>query len=415
MKGPSKNREPARILLISYKYAPYPGVAAHRWTKLTKYLAQLGHAIDVLTVDWGEPCVASPNIHVHSLQTRYPLRLRYKTELPRFLTRLRNGLFRYGIDPLLFDRDEASGWGPILLPKAASMIREQGVEVVVATGGPFYSNIFASELKTLFPKIKLIQDFRDTWAHNPYTYSKRQREKILKLQNETIANADRLVFISQTLAAQFGADTRKSVVISNGYDPQDFSKNFPAPKKSSLKELVHLGNITNGRDIPFRKLLDYLKQTEGSVPPFRVTQIGSVESGLRKDLEKGYGDLIRRGLLSLLPSLSRAAALEKLCQGDVALQLTSPEFDYALSTKIYEYGYLGIPVLCLHFGGEIERLMADHDLGLSIHLGKEEVASAIGREWDLLVERERVPKLEEYSFARLAMRYSGLIQELATG
>ena len=62
------------IILIAYRFPPYAGVGCYRWSKLCKYLAELGHTIHVVTVDWQHlgpdtfiEDVQDPNIVIHKI------------------------------------------------------------------------------------------------------------------------------------------------------------------------------------------------------------------------------------------------------------------------------------------------------------------------------------------------------------
>ena len=163
-----------KILLIAFKFPPFPGVGASRWSKLSKYLAKKGHEIYVLTVPWtisGSSSliedVIHQNIHVHRIKSGYIHNVYYKDFGNVLLNWLKVKIL-YLLNRFFYWDDEAQNWGRYLLPAAKKLIQENNIKVIVATGAPFEANYWAAMLKKEMQDIFLIQDFRDPWAQNPF-------------------------------------------------------------------------------------------------------------------------------------------------------------------------------------------------------------------------------------------------------
>ena len=53
---------------------------------------------------------------------------------------------------------------------------------------------------------------------------------------------------------------------------------------------------------------------------------------------------------------------------NAGLQLNSFEYPYLVSTKIYEYPALGLPVLSINGGGDVEDLIVKNQIGISLNI-----------------------------------------------
>jgi len=402
------------VLLIAFKYPPYAGVGSFRWAKLSKYLARMGREIHVVTVPWQAhgpntltDDVRHERIVIHTVRSGVFHNLRARPIGNRWLAAARD-LARRPIDRALYFDDEAQRWGRHLLPFCEQLISERGLDVAVATGHPFQANRWALELKRRVPRLRLVQDFRDPWADNPFRpLTDRQREQVRAWQREAVEGADAIVTVTDGLRELYTqeAQPRRAEVIPNGFDPETAPSARTRPPARELTRITHVGNAFNGRDVPLRALLDATRR-RGPDAPWCVVLAGSVPRSLATE----YADLVAAGRLELVSPMSHEDALALIADSDVALQLGAAEFPYLVSTKVYEHGVAGVPTLSLNYGGEIVRLVTERGLGRSVDLPNDDLDAALnelGSIGDGLTY-----DVTDFAYPKLAARYSELLDSL---
>ena len=158
-----------KILLIAFKYPQYSEVGGYRWTKFSKYFAENGCKIHVVTVKWNKRInqswhndVINKNITIHRIPSLYCHNLKYYKFSSDFfgmvLSKLRNQFIK--LINLFYFVDEAQYWGKKLIPFCIKLIESEKIRYVIASGAPFMANYWASNLKREMPQIKLIHDFK---------------------------------------------------------------------------------------------------------------------------------------------------------------------------------------------------------------------------------------------------------------
>jgi hypothetical protein len=410
-----------RLLVIAYKVPPYAGVGGFRWAKLSKYLARLGHEVHVVTVPWRAhgpntlvADAAEPGVTVHPIRSGSPHRLRHVPVRGRWPLAARHYALR-ALDRILFYDDEAQRWGRHLIGACERLIDEHDIGVVIATGHPFQANRWAAALKRRRPGLRLVQDFRDPWADNPFrALSPRVAARVRAWQEEAVAAADAVVSVTPSLLDLYlqGATEPRGLVISNGADPAA----VPDVRADGAGDpgrirLTHIGNVSNGRDRPLRALLDAVRQIDGN-PAIEVVLVGAMLDAIAR----ANSDLVARGSLRIQPPVSQAEALRRVAASDYALQLNAREFPYLVSTKIYEYALLRVPALSLNYGGEVDTLVRDHGFGHSVDLSRRSDLPELLRS---LPERAAADRggglafdVEPFTYPVLAREYSALIESL---
>lgn len=407
-----------KFILIAFKFPPYAGVGGFRWSKLSKYLAQQGHQIHVITVNWDEhgpntyiDDVQHPNISIHRIASGYPHNFRYRVFKNRYLNAFKNRILLYPLNRYIFYDDEAQYWGRYLIPYVEQLLKQENINLLVTTGSPFQANRWAAVIKQRNPHIRLIQDFRDDWVDDPLrSWPKNKIDTVRQWQNFAVETADCIVTVTYGLLDLYLRETNQICrqVIRNGYDDDSMNgMNIHKPThgiKDNRFNFVHAGSVSGGRQEPMQKFLFAIRDVRTQIPEIKVTLIGEVNRMLAVE----FNDLIKTGFLELKGYVSPLALFELLQDYRYALQLNARVYPFSLSTKIYEYGMLKIPTISLNYGGEIESLIKEYDLGYSLNIDKENIVR-------FLINLYREPtqsfdfKIEEFSYANLAKRYSDLL------
>jgi len=411
-----------KILLIAYKFPPFAGVGCFRWTKLTKYLAKLGHEIHVITVDWNQlgvntfiSDVSSENITIHKIASNYPYNLKHKQYKNRSINFLKNSFVEL-LEKAIFWDDEAQHWGDQLVPYAIDLIKELNIPTVIATGHPFNANYWAAQIKKELPELSLIQDFRDPWVqHKLKRYSSIKRKKIAQSRMiESIKYADAVVTVTSGLSDIYRESARNKIkvlpsfiTISNGYDEDDMPSSY-VERTPTLKDrivITHIGSISNRRDIPCCKFLDYIANTNFSFPIL----IQFAGSSLPDSIMQKYQHLFDAGICIYKGMMSPQDAYLLVAQSDFALQLNADIVPYLVSTKIFEYAGISVPTISLNYGGDIEALIHTHNLGVSINLNTPNAIQRLDKAFNTSTQYSF--DITQYSYTNLALQYSKLISD----
>lgn len=369
----------------------------------------------MVTVNWQQngpntllDDISHEKIVVHRIKSGYLHNLKYKNIKYFILKAIRHVFFKL-LDGIFYWDDEAQHWGRHLIPCVENIIEQYNIHTIVATGHPFQSNYWASEIKKRNPSIKLIQDFRDPWIQHAHKNLRSRRNRILKNRViQSLELADLIVTVTDELMEEYKkySPSGNYIVIPNGFDPdviKDIVKNnISKDNEAGCITMTHIGNITNNRD----KVCDVFLQAIRSlstVYAFQIHFAGHIPGYLLKK----YSDLIASGALIYHGYLSQIKALSLVAQSDFAIQFNAEIVPYLVSTKIYEYAALKIPTISLNFGGSIDKLINDSSLGYSINVGNANVEADIKR--IISDEKSFDFNVENYTYKHLAKQYSDFL------
>lgn len=411
-----------KILLIAFKFPPYAGVNAYRWSFLTKYMSDLGCQFHVLTVNWehqGENTIKktelSPSLVVHRIPSGGFHKWKYTPSKIKIINAIKSRINNYIIEKYYHFDDEADHWGKFLIPYCKLLISKEKISYIVATGHPFSSNYWASELKKELPEIKLIQDFQDPWFFCP---SKKMMPskyaEIFQRQKQAIEFADAIVTVTEGLLKDFTAftNTKRVYVVENGFDPENIVNvghhlNGFTPNDFSF---AHLGSVTSRREMVLIKFLEAFKLCLSKVKKPCVTLIGKYPQKLLTTL---FPNLVDQEILRFKGSVDQRQAFKYLLEHNYALQLNADIHPHLVSTKIYEYAALKMPTISINNGGEIDKLVSAADIGYSINVLKTQIPEEL-----LKIASKKFHNFKfnvnQYSYKSLANKYLSVLNDLDT-
>lgn len=361
-----------KILLIAFKYPPYAGVGGFRWSKLSKYLAEMGYKIHVVTVNWKQygdntfqNDVQHPNIVIHRIPSLYFHNFKYKPYQNNLIGNIKR-IFRFlffKIVNIIWYEDETHHWKRSLIPFCQNLIQKENIKNVIATGHPFMANYWAAKLKQKHPEIFLIQDFQDEWNDNPNRSLPFKQMTKMSIEHEIFAlnNCDVLFAVTtgllNLLSNKINNDVQK-VEMPNGFDTcfeqKNINRNFT---------FIHAGDLFSGREEPLEAFLTTIEIINIKIPELTVDFYGSFPLNLKKK----YDHLFKNGVLKHSPPVSPEKIQELMHDSFVCLQFNARIYSYLVSTKIYEYASLKRPTLSINYGGEIDDLVRKHKLGISVN------------------------------------------------
>lgn len=365
-----------RLIVVTFHYPPDGAVGGLRWAGLTRYLAERGWRIWVVTAApassekvGGVEVITVPR--GRTLNDAYRgLRQRAQpaaaaVTLPAAVTPavgsnpslLRRALeyLRLEAGQLLAAPDEARGWVLRAARQARRLVREVQPTALV-TSGPPHSPHVAGWLATRGLGVRWFADFRDPWAgpvseawlDMPQYRSPFSRWLRRRLERHVIRHAHALVCNTRETGAFFSQRYPgvAPIWIPNGVD----GATLPSPPAARHPALgvAYIGTLYGGRDLTpvLEGMARFLRDGGDAYPGTALRVAGSVDDS---DLARLRNAAAQRGMadrLQYVGVLPRAAALDTVARSHLALVLAQKQ-DLQVPAKLYEMVGLGIPTLVL--------------------------------------------------------------------
>lgn len=357
---------PKRILVATYYWPPAGGPGVQRWLKTAQALKQLGHDVEVLTVD---PAYATyplrdeslraetHGIRVHATRARdwfgtYQ-KLTRRKEVPfsgfanqagapgpiQRLSRWVRGNF--------FLPDPRRGWNRYAVDEALRQHARAPFDLVVTSGPPHSTHLIGLELQQ--HGLRWWADFRDPWTdiyyYRMFYPSAWARRRDAALERQVLQRAERVLCVSddlkRLLAGKLDGTHEKFLVVPNGYDPSDFNEQAPVPR-NEVRTVVYTGTLT--LDYPLEALYSALRTYTTEHGALNVVFAGRPAREAQEALEALARELpLGVEFKGYLPHAESVALL----QGADALLLLIPELPNnrgILTGKLFEYLGSGRPV-----------------------------------------------------------------------
>ncbi len=340
---------PRRILMVAFHYPPCTGGSGiHRTLKFSRYLPSLGWDPAMLS--------AHPRAFAQTGQERLgeipasvPVMRAFALDTGRHLSIKGRHLRWLGLP------DRWATWWIGAVPCGLSMVRRHRPDALWSTYPIATAHLIGLTLHR-FTGIPWVADFRDSMTEDGYPREPWMRRTYLWIERQTVRHAARLIFTTGSTRAMYlqrypNLSPARCLVIQNGFDEEDFaqvrlSPVTPLPTTKPLR-LVHAGVIyPDDRDpLPFFRALSKLKKERAvSAKSLRIDlrATGSEEYYQRALTELGIEDVI-----SLLPGIPYAQALQECADADGLLLLQAASCNHQIPAKAYEYLRLGKPILAL--------------------------------------------------------------------
>jgi hypothetical protein len=331
-----------------------------------------------------------------------------------------SGLFRQlrRLGDTLLLPDSYAGWiGPAL--RAGRKILDEGdVELIYSSSPPDSSHLVARRLAAE-SGLPWVADFRDPW----FNLHLKQPPSPLHAAWHRRAEA-RVLREAQVVAVTEGwrrhyADltARAPRLIRNGFDPADFAVVEAGADVEAGDEihLLHTGKLSLTRSArPFFAGLALLLERRPELRRrLRVTFLGLRES----DNESAAAELGLEDLVSFADPVPHAESVARQAAADILLLIKhdDPRYRDLIPGKFYEYTAAGPPILAMTPAGELESLMAEHELGWTCRLDAAAVAEGLAAAVDAVAsgERKRRPAPAEFTRTAQAAAMGALFDELS--
>lgn len=270
-------------------------------------------------------------------------------------------------------------WVPFALQRALQMVERHAPAALYTTYPPASAHLLGLLLKRR-TGLPWVADFRDAWTTDPLEPDLPAWRQALegKLEQEVVEAAD-LVITATELSAEYLRNryARARVqVITNGFDPEEFSGVQAPPPTVGPLRVVHTGSFaySHPQRSPqplFAALEALLAEDRAWAGRLRLVLAGS----LSPDERRAAGALEAAGMVECLGTLERRQALELQQQAHLLLLVdhARPWPASNVPGKFYEYLAARRPILALCGPGMVADLT--RRLGTGLHAPPDDVGA----------------------------------------
>lgn len=393
-----------RLLIISTNFPPSVSIGTQRITRLCKYLDASRWSISVLTLK--EKYYPVPPNRADNARPEFMDNLKiYRTEkldLVFFLLNLREkfraksgkkpganssrpapdeegspaprsaaaGQSKKGLWKSLKDfftdifqfPDKQITWLPLAVWQGLKIIRRDKIDVIFSSSPSHSLHLISTILKVLSGK-KLVIDFRDPWARDPWrdeargdnAYENWKLRRVIRMEKWVVSKADEVILITREMRNDYVRSypqlpSHKFNYFPNGYDPENaqFSGSLGANgSRPSKVVFIHAGTLYKFRDptpilYAVRNLLE-----AGAIERDKVVFqfIGGITSHL-KHIPALAANLQVDGVVQFLPPVSYQKVMEMMAESHVLI-LLQPITKLQLPGKFFDYLCLGKPIFAV--------------------------------------------------------------------
>jgi glycosyltransferase involved in cell wall biosynthesis len=453
-----------KALLISYRFPPQGGGGVQRTLKYTKYLREFGWepvvhtALNPFWPVWDASLLRDIPNDVRVYKTRAFEFERFESRLqgwfgsraqngataspkiaaaaatspanarpkPRGGSRL--GAVRELVHKHLLIPDPQVAWVPGALLDGLRIVRRERVTLIHSSSPPNSVHLFAGLLARR-ARLPWVADFRDPWTDGPRRRrnyeNNRLRERVEKAAERwVVRNADRVVVSAPSLRDRFlkkypFLEPGRVVVLTNGFDPEDFAMEDVAEPllEPGRFHIVGTGNIETMFDRrPLYQAIAGLIREGGDIGrDLHVTLVGAKEGPNQGELRAlGLEERVR------YPGwVPHARSVRYLHEADALIMCQLPHAGGGgekLSGKCFEYLNMRKPIICLTVPGQNADLLRESGLGHNVDPFDTERIAQVVRE--LYAKRGEKPHAVEEVISRfnrrtLTERLAAIFDELA--
>jgi glycosyltransferase involved in cell wall biosynthesis len=444
-----------KILMIAYYYPPKGGAGVQRTVKFANYLVKYGYEVHVLTVKEDKKGLIDTSLSTEISNGVFVHRTDIKEgELLDKLVNAANKGTRGGstveasavsknssikkiirstgkkvflnMYNLYYIPDDKKGWIDYAVSEGLRIIKENKIDLIYTTSAPYTSHIIGLKIKKQ-ANVNWIADFRDPWASNPFvSYNFLVQHIYNNQERKIVKNADRVLSVSQPIIDDFttrykSEDRDKFVVITNGFDEEDFKgvdvnlskendrftilyngtlygKRFPEGILKSVENLIFSGKISKDR-IVIKFVGEIGSEHRGTVEEYALRFPGVVE-------HRDY--------------IPHRESIQELCSANALLLIIDEGkgSEGIFTGKIFEYIRTSKPVIAVVPDGAARELIKQTGTGFLAYPSKQvEIEKAIydayrvfcGEDKDFNPDMEAV---KMYSREDLAKKLMKVIEKL---
>jgi glycosyltransferase involved in cell wall biosynthesis len=357
-----------KVLIIAYYWPPSGGSGVQRWLKFVKYLPQWGWQPFVFTPENPSFTIRDESllkdIPIEAEVIRFPIWEPYesffklsgvfgKKSRPAELVTTKNKSLFQRISTFIRANflipDPRVFWVRPSVKFLHDFLLENEIRTIITTGPPHSIHLIGHRLKKKDRSLRWLADFRDPWSEwgllDSLNVSPLARSLHRKLERKVLESADRIITITPFYVRKFEAlAQRKVVLLTNGYDEDDFKSLVVVPTEKFV--IRHVGIINERCDPrPFMEVIETLIREDADFASWlHVDYVGEVHSRI-KEFVLASSALNAR--TTFTPSVPHDKLIAMYGKSSLLLLVLTGYKDAEgyLPGKLFEYLATGLPIL----------------------------------------------------------------------
>ena len=382
------------ILIVTYVFPPYVAVGGYRIIKFCKYLPLFGYNPIILTPEKPNTRAYDRNmlkqidssIRVYRTATLEPFRQQATGQKtapsgnsdsnnpasPQASSFSLLKKIKRNIKQNLSVPDSSFFWAWFGLKQGVQAVKKEKIDIILSSSPPQSVHMLANRIANM-TSLPNVLDFRDLWTQNtsyaeknlpPYLL-KRDRKyelKVLKDCSGIIANTD--TFRNQLLEKNSFLDNEIVRTVTNGVDPDDFTKYVSERPKNEKFTMLYSGSLYGQHRNPdffLAAIQQWIKEDLSVKEKLQIEFIGN------KTPE--YDNMVNKfglsGIVKGTEWMPQEKLFEKLIASDLLLlfQGFDSVLNSAIPRKLFEYMITNKDILAFAPDGEIPGLIEQYKCG----------------------------------------------------
>lgn len=424
-----------KILIITYYWPPAGGPGVQRWLKFAKYLPEFGWKPIIYTPEnpsyplLDESLIKEVPENLEIIKTKILEPYQLAEKLNKSNKKFKAGQFDVGENQSW--KSKLSIWvrGNFFIPDARvfwvkpsvkfleQYLKVNNIEVVVTSGPPHSLHLIGLQLKSKFPDIRWIADFRDPWTEISYykhlKLTRKSDKKHRQLESDVFKNADITLATSYTDAENFRKNGANAVCITNGFDESDSSQKVKLSNgqiftqdKFTLSYIGVLEQLRNPENL-WKALDDLVKTNADFAENFNLKFVGRIDDKILHSLESSS----LKNHIENLGYLSHDKAIHEMQNSSVLLITNFPNESSKgiIPGKIFEYLATGKQIIS--FGPEeadVSKILDDTQAGRHFSYRDSEAVKSFILEkfglWKNGTDEKNNQNIEQFSRKNLTKR-----------
>jgi hypothetical protein len=363
-----------KVLILAYDFPPYVSVGGLRPSYWYENFKEMGLFPIVITRNWNpihgnaldyiQPS-KTKEIEIEETGKGILIKTPYKATLSNRLT------LKGKKDPISnLLKKTSTGWNEIgqwflpigtkyeLYKAAKNFLKDNKVDIILATGEPFILFKYASKLSKKF-NIPWVADYRDLWSNDiTMNYKPIQKKVAQVLEKKYLKNVKLISTVSEYIVAKIKeiVYNKPFVIIPNGYNENIITKNIKANQNKKVLTISLAGTIYNWHPyVSFLKVSSNFLRNKPNVN-FNINFYGTSKEDSIIELIKNDDEL--KKIITMYPKMSNDKLAMELAKSNILLLFN----DYSImGTKIYDYLALNRKIiLCFEDDEEANLLKEKH-------------------------------------------------------
>ena len=359
-----------RCLIVSYYFPPAGGAGVQRWVKFIKYLSQWNWQFTVITSEIEKSFPVDTSLLQELPQTFKLIR----TVNPKSTNPLVNFFFSYfnkgypqrWLSAFYYITDSRKSWNDLARKAVNKALNENTYDVIIFTIPPYLLAELAANFTTT-QDIPVLLDMRDHWTTNPLKIHPTAIHKYIdkKHEKKALSHIKYIITVCHSILEHISEEsTADTLVITNGYDEEDFTnlKTLDLKEKGDFN-LGFSGTIYSHLNSP-KTLFSAIKSLKDDGLEIHFHHVGESAYNI-KNLARKYG---LQNQYHAWGYQEHKTCLQILQAMDANCQILDERVVYAdktVGSKLYEYLRLRKPILAMvPANGEVARIIKETHSGV---------------------------------------------------